>query len=398
MPDTPLTPTPSPVAAPQSERHRVETLAERVLRILFRYVLPTVISVALIVWLFHKVDIHKMMALIRNGCDFRYIALMMVITTLSHIIRGVRWGIQLRAVGIPRMPVVAESVSIFGAYALNLVFPRLGEVWRCVYVAHREDCSLMKVVGTDVGDRASDAVVVMLLTILALIVAHPAIENFMTHYAVGRYITDIIANPWVWVITVAVIVGLWAIVHYGQDDSSRVADIAKGLRNIWAGFKVLFTMDEIGLYIVYTIGIWTCYYLETYVCFFAFPFTRELITAPGMAWGLVPGLVAFVFGSFSMAIPSNGGLGPWNLAVTFALSLYGITETEGAAFSMVMWSCQAAMLVALGLFSAGYIMVSRDRDRRREDEDGADSPSTPSTPAAPAAGAPGAEPTAAGGR
>lgn len=353
---------------PKSLKHEAEDLGERTLRILFRYVLPTVISVALIVWLFHKVDVHKMMAIIRSGCDFKYIALMMVITTLSHMIRGVRWGIQLRAVGIPRMPVIAESVSIFGAYALNLVFPRLGEVWRCVYVSHRQDCSLMKVVGTDVGDRASDAVVVALLTALALIVAHPALENFMTHYAVGRYITDIVSNPWVWVITVAVIVAVWAIIRYGQDDSSRLASVAKGLRNIWAGFKVLFTMNEIGLYVVYTLGIWTCYFLETYVCFFAFPFTRELITAPGLAWGLIPGLVAFVFGSFSMAIPSNGGLGPWNLAVTFALSLYGINETDGAAFSMVMWSCQAAMLVALGLFSTGYIMVSRDRRREEADE------------------------------
>lgn len=353
---------------PKSLKHEAEDLGERTLRILFRYVLPTVISVALIVWLFHKVDVHKMMAIIRSGCDFKYIALMMVITTLSHVIRGVRWGIQLRAVGIPRMPVLAESVSIFGAYALNLVFPRLGEVWRCVYVSHRQDCSLMKVVGTDVGDRASDAVVVVLLTALALIVAHPALENFMTHYAVGRYITDIISNPWVWVITVAVIVAIWAVIRYGQDDSSRLASVAKGLRNIWAGFKVLFTMNEIGRYVVYTLGIWTCYFLETYVCFFAFPFTRELISAPGMAWGLIPGLVAFVFGSFSMAIPSNGGLGPWNLAVTFALSLYGINETGGAAFSMVMWSCQAAMLVALGLFSAGYIMVSRDRRREEADE------------------------------
>ncbi|MCM1337533.1 MAG: flippase-like domain-containing protein [Candidatus Amulumruptor caecigallinarius] len=374
MPDS--KPTSAPTTAPANGHeplgHEAEELADKLLRILFRYVLPTVISVALIVWLFHKVDIHKMMAIIRSGCDFKYIALMMVITTLSHMIRGVRWGIQLRAVGIPRMPVLAESVSIFGAYALNLVFPRLGEVWRCVYVAHRQDCSLMKVVGTDVGDRASDGLVVGLLAVLALIVAHPAIEKFLTHYAVGRYIHEYATDPWVWIITVAVIAILWTVVHFGKDDSSRLANVAKGLRNVWAGFKVLFTMNQMGLYILYTIGIWTCYYLETYVCFFAFPFTRELITQPGSCWGLVPGLVTFVFGSFSMAIPSNGGLGPWNLAVTFALSLYGISETQGAAFSMVMWSCQAAMLVALGLFSAAYIMVSRDRRRdHSEDSSGA---------------------------
>lgn len=326
---------------------------------IFRYVLPTAISVVLIVWLFKKVDIKSMMRIIKEGCDFWWIALMMVITTLSHMIRGIRWGIQLRGVGIARMPVVAESVSIFGAYALNLVFPRLGEVWRCVYVAKRQECSLMKVVGTDCGDRASDAVVVMILAALALIVAHPAMMNFLHHYAVGRDIDDIVSDIWLWIGIVVGVCVFWAVLRYGTRFKA-VESIKHGLQNVWIGFKVLFTMKHLGAYIWLTLGIWTCYFLETYVCFFAFPFTRELITQ-NLAWGLVPGLVAFVFGSFSMAIPSNGGLGPWNLAVTFALSLYGVKESDGATFSMVMWSCQAAMLVLLGLFSAAYIMMHRDK-------------------------------------
>lgn len=134
------------------------------------------------------------------------------------------------------------------------------------------------------------------------------------------------------------------------------------MKNVWNGFKVLFTMKGIGTYVVLTLGIWTCYFLETYVCFYAFPFTRALIDDPGTAYGLIPGLVVFVFGSFSMAVPSNGGLGPWNIAVMFALSIYGIGNTEGAAFSMVMWSFQAAMLVMLGIFSAVYISVTKRKN------------------------------------
>ena len=77
------------------------------------------------------------------------------------------------------------------------------------------------------------------------------------------------------------------------------------------------------------------------------------------AYGLIPGLVVFVFGSFSIAVPSNGGLGPWNLAVMFALSLYGIPETEGTAYSIAVWGSQAATYVALGIFSAAYIIWSK---------------------------------------
>ena len=104
-----------------------------------RYIIPLAVSAGLVVWLFHKVDIREMMRVIRDGCDFRWIILMMVITTVSHIIRGIRWGIQLRGVGVPRMPVVAESVSIFGAYALNLVFSGVGGVALYICVTQGED-------------------------------------------------------------------------------------------------------------------------------------------------------------------------------------------------------------------------------------------------------------------
>lgn len=329
------------------------------------YVVPIGISVTLVAWLFHKVNFGDVMSTVRTECDFRWVVAMMGITTLSHMVRGVRWGIQLRAAGVPRMTVMKESVSIFGAYALNLVFPRLGEAWRCIYISRSEKVPLSTVIGTDLGDRGSDAVVVVCLTVLCLIVAHPALMSFMTHYQVGRDIEHILGDKLLW-LSLAVVVGaFWAVCHYLRR-YKWVEKMDGSLEKMWAGFKVLFTMKGRGWYVVLTLGIWLCYFMETYVMFEAFPFTRALVHTPGSAYGLIPGLVVFVFGSFSMAIPSNGGLGPWNLAVMFALSLYGIGDTEGASFSMVMWSCQAAWLVVLGLFSAGYVMREKSRESRVE--------------------------------
>lgn len=323
-----------------------------------RYLIPMAVSVALVLWLFHRVDIKEMMGVIRDGCDFRWIVVMMLITTLSHIVRGIRWGIQLRAVGIPRMPVIAESVSIFGAYALNLIFSGVGEAWRCVYVSRRENTPLSTVVGTDLGDRISDAIVVLVLLGVALVVAHGPIVDFVTRYSIGRDIARISGDPRVWCVVAFIVILIWTLFRVFRK-YRYVNKIDNGLKNVWAGFKVLFTMKGTGMYAVLTLCIWLCYFMETYVCFYAFPFTRELVNTPGLAYGLVPGLVVFVFGSFSMAVPSNGGLGPWNLAVMFALSIYGINDTEGAAFSMVMWGFQAAMLVMLGIFSAVYIAVTK---------------------------------------
>lgn len=362
MNPTPNTPVTALSAPEKIGKTTFKTWADRIIG----YGIPFAISITLIVWLFHKVNFHEVMHVVNTECDFFWIGLMMAITTLSHIIRGIRWGIQLRGTGLARMPVVVESISIFGAYALNLVFPRLGEAWRCVYMSKREKAPLSTVIGTDVGDRSSDAVVIVFLTALAFLTAHPYMEKFLTHYSLGEHVLHYVKDPLLWVIVFATISSIWVICHF-LHNYAIVKKVDGELKNIWTGFADLFRMKRGKWHYVFlTLGIWTCYFLETYVCFYAFPFTRELISDPGSAWGLVPGLVVFVFGSFSMAVPSNGGLGPWNLAVMFALSLFGISDTQGTAFSLVMWSFQAIMLVALGIFSATYILIERKKAEKEE--------------------------------
>lgn len=352
--------TTSTTSSAPSPRHDRFAIVSRVLK----YLIPLLVSAGLIVWLFHKVNIHQVETIIRQGVDWRYIVAMMAITVLSHIIRGIRCGIQLRAAGIPRIPATAESVSIFGAYALNLVFPFLGEAWRCVYISRREGCKLSTVVGTDLGDRASDGIMILLIMILTVIVAHPAIDRFLDRYPLGEAIDRFTTDGAMWVILVVVVALLVAGDLYFRN-TKFVKGVNASILRIWDGFKVLFHMKGTGLYLILTLGIWICYFFETYVCFFAFPFTRELVTNSSYTLGLVPGLVVFVFGSCSMAVPSNGGLGPWNIAVMFALSLFGISNSDGAAYSIVCWSFQAIILVASGIFSVFYIMANRKAVKRQ---------------------------------
>lgn len=344
----------------RSSRHDRFAIVSRVLK----YLVPIVVSGGLILWLFHKVNIHQVETIIKQGVDYRYIIVMMALTVLSHIIRGIRWGIQLRAAGIPRIPAVAESVSIFGAYALNLVFPFLGEAWRCVYISRREGAKLSTVVGTDLGDRASDGIMILMIMILTMFVAHPAIEHFLDRYPLGEAIDRVTTNGVMW-ICIVVVLALLVAADYRFRDTKFVKGVNASILRMWNGFKVLFHMKGTGLYIVLTFGIWICYFFETYVCFFAFPFTRELITNSPYTLGLIPGLVVFVFGSCSMAVPSNGGLGPWNVAVMFALSLFGISNSDGAAYSIVCWSFQAIILVASGIFSVIYIMLNHKTVQRQ---------------------------------
>ena len=334
-------------------------LVRRTLGYLLRWGLPLIFTVLLVWYMFKKVDFSEMMSLIRHGVDYWWILAAMFISVFSHIFRALRWKIQLRALDI-HPSTNALCCSIFGCYALNLVLPRLGELWRCSFISSRQKAPFTTVLGSMVGDRLFDTLMVLLLTVLTFFVANSAINSFLEKYPVGRDMLSLLSNPMFWVVLVAAIVLVWVVFRYFRN-TGAVRKITGWLRQTWEGFAVIANMKGKWMFLLLTLAIWGCYFIQLYVAFYAFSFTRELCHTPGLAWGLTPCLVAFVLSSIGMAVPSNGGLGPWNIAVIFGLAVYGVSDAEGTAFSMLQWSGQTVMLIILGIYTMAYIALSKKR-------------------------------------
>lgn len=341
------------------------------LKDILRYGLPMALSVLLIVWLFKKVNFSRMVDILHHGVNYWWILLMMVLTVFSHIIRGYRWGLQLSAAGI-ETPIGVRCVAVFGNYSLNLLVPKLGEVWRPLYIARTAKAPFSKVLGTLLGDRICDLTTVICLIAVTFVITSHDIKAFMHRYSVGDDILKVMDNPILWSCVLGVLAIIWLLFHFGSS-WSFIKRTEGSLEKCWYGFKALASMKHKGMFIIYTFGIWICYYLQIYVCFFAFPFTDALVHEPHTAFGLIPALVAFVFSTVSMAIPSNGGLGPWNLAIIFGLQLFYVGQTEATAFSMLVWAAQSLTLVFLGLYSVVFIMGGKDKGKSSYNPD-VDSP------------------------
>lgn len=322
-----------------------------------RYVLPIAFTVLLLVYLFHIVDFDRMLDLLKHGVDYWWILLGMGISIISHAFRAARWQLQLNALDI-RPPFMALCCSIFGCYALNLVFPRLGEVWRCTYIATFKKNSFSEVLGSMLGDRATDVPLVFLLFVFTMIVSASAIRSFLDKFNIGHDFIHLISEFWFWAAIAGGIL-LLVFVFWLLRRHPFMIKLRGILTDIWRGIIVIGKMPGKWKFILYTFCLWGCYFVQLYVAFYAFPFTRELCREPGMVAGLVPCLVAFVLSSISMLIPSNGGLGPWNIAIMFALSIYGVSDAEGTAFSMVQWTGNTIMLILLGIFTMVYISLNK---------------------------------------
>lgn len=337
-------------------------VAKKILGPAIRYGLPLVLTVLLVWYMYTKVNFNQLMEILRRGVDYWWILAAMAVSVFSHIFRAARWRLQLYGLQV-KPPFLALCVSIFGTYALNLVFPRLGEIWRCTYIAGRQKAPLPKVMGSMVADRVSDTIMVFLLLMLTFVVATPALMAFLNKYPMGQDLMALIQNPLFWLGAIGAVMAVWIVFVLFRNTRivKAVKDICRGL---WDGFVVVLRMRGRGQFLLLTLCIWCCYFLQLYLAFFAFPFTRDLCSDSGLSFGLTPCLVAFVFSSIGMAIPSNGGLGPWNIAVMFGLSIYGISQENGIAFSILVWSAQTLMLLILGIFTMIYLPLESRRLKR----------------------------------
>lgn len=337
------------------------------LKAILRFGIPLIITVGLCWLLFTGIDFKEMVGIIRQYCNFWWILLGWVISILSHVARAMRWRIQLNAL-VVKAPLIYLVYSIFGTYAVNLVFPRLGEVWRTGYIAQRQNAPFTTVFGSMVADRLADTVTVLLLTLFTFVIAGRELMLYLGQNPdLGQQVKDMVLNPWLWTAVGLVVIGIWLV--FTRMPNNKVVQKVRSLwSGLWEGFAVILHMPGKGRWLLLTILLWGCYFLQLYVAFFSFDFTAQIISD----YGIIPVLVCFVLSSISMGVPSNGGIGPWQWAVIFGLSLYatGIVVPDGttframsSSFANLVMGANTLLIIILGIIT--FVAISLDKKKRR---------------------------------
>ena len=329
---------------------------KRIIRDIVKYLLPLLCGIWLFWYVYQELDIDTIFEILKSDVNYFWVILSMAVAVFSHIARAFRWRLQLRALNInPSMRVLINA--IFGMYAMNLVFPRLGEVWRCGYVAQREKASFTKVLGSMVSDRLSDTVMVAMLTLMVFLMQmRPFLRFLDENPSIEAGIKGVLTSVWLYVFIAACIVAVvWL---FRTRSQNRFVQRVRGLMsNVWAGFASILTMKGKFWFLFYTLFIWFCYFMQLYLCIFAFPSTAHLsVTAV---------LLLYVLGSLGMGLPVQGGIGPWHFAVIAGLSYYGITGNEAGAFAFVAHGSQMLLVVLIGIYA--FISMACDKNNPRSE-------------------------------
>lgn len=310
--------------------------------------IPLVFGV-LIFWLiFRRLDIKEVISIIKSDVNFFIILLSLPFGLAANIVRAYRWNLLIEPLGYkPKMSNLIYAV--LGNYGVNLAFPRLGEVWRCTIINRYEKIPFTKLFGTLISDRLADTITVSLIVIAAFVMNIPYFNSFFEqHPEVFNAFNNIINSAWLY-LSIAAIIGIIWLCFILFKNHPLIIKTKEMFKNIWEGIISISRMKKKWHFILYTFLIWFGYYLYFYICFYAFPFTADL--------GWNRGLIAFGMSSVSMAIPVQGGIGPWHAMVIAVLMGFGLSDTDAGAFALTVHTIQQMIFTGLyGLF--GVIAIS----------------------------------------
>ena len=285
--------------------------------------------------------------------DMFWFTMTTIFIILSHIIRGLRWKLALAPLGLH--PTSSTSInSIFVAYAANLVIPRVGEVSRCVILEQYDRIPFAQSLGTLVTERLIDTLVVILMTTIAVSLQWPVFIEFINEAGIATPGKDIGG----WIVILLSAAAIMTMLYFIIRKMALWKKIRSFITRFSDGLLSLRKMKNGWLFILETLGIWFCYFMQFYLCFFYFPYTSHL--------SFLAGLLLFVAGSIAVVVPTPNGAGPWHFAVISIMILYGISSTDASVFAFIVHSTQTLIVAILGIYA--LIMLQFKKRRKNSTE------------------------------
>jgi uncharacterized membrane protein YbhN (UPF0104 family) len=165
----------------------------------------------------------------------------------------------------------------------------------------------------------------------------------------------LVTSFWLYAGLVGVVLVIW-LCFVVFKENPFIQKIKNTLLGIWEGIRSIVQMEKKWLFLFYTALIWISYFLSLYICFFAFPFTKDL--------GLNCGLIVFGMGSIMMGVPVQGGIGAWHAAAIAVLMGFGLSSSDAGAFALCTHTIQAIIFTAMfGLFGIFALPIANRKTK-----------------------------------
>lgn len=273
----------------------------------------------------------------------------LLILSTSHLCRALRWRILMQPMGYkPSLPNTFFAVMI--GYLANLAVPRLGEVLKCTILAKYEKVPAEKLVGTIVAERAFDVISLGIVFLLALIFQFDVVGEYASQLIkqlfankAGHFSMTKIAIGVGIILFIIIAIKVW----FKQFSHLKIVILAKKiLHGIWEGLSSVGKLKQKGLFIFYSVAIWSLYIGGTWVGLMATQGTSHL--------GLSVAISSLAFASIGMIV-TPGGIGAYAYFLAMVLEKNDIPFEIGFANGTLQWFAQFIIVLLIGGLCLGLL-------------------------------------------
>ncbi len=296
------------------------------------YILPFLLMAVFLYFAFRNVDLNEAFNLI-SQVSIPYLFIFIIMFFLSHYLRAVRWKIMASSVKKDISVMNSLGATMIG-YGVNCVVPRLGEIYRGLFLARWEGISRTSMLGTIVVERIVDLLALGISILISVMI-----------YS-GDLYKDVSWLSSALTIGMTIILGLILILYFvvrfkekfysaivkfiGKFSSSAAEKAAEAFHTLTEGFASLKTWKSYMLTFVFTVLIMLAYGYNSFVGFYVLRMDEIQAVSFGMAW------ILMTISAFGIIIPTPGGTGSYHAIIILVLTtLFSFSQEISAAYAIL---------------------------------------------------------------
>lgn len=301
---------------------------------------------------FRNTNFDEVISILGN-MSIKWYLIFLVIWFSSHWLRAVRWKIIIRSVKED-----TSTLNLFGAtmvgYGVNCVVPRLGEIYRGLFLGKWEDISRSSMIGTIVLERVIDIIVLGFSVLISVAIYSGNLYSEITWLRSTVYLgfTGIFAIMVVLFFLVKLKEKFYnAITKFVGKFSTKLADaLARAFHLLLDGLTSIKGAKNYFYIITLSVLIMLAYALTSYIAFFILGMQNIQEVDFAMAW------IVMSIGAFGVVIPTPGATGSYHLIVIFVLvSLFNFNQEISSAYALLTHTTSVVLFILSTVFLTYFI-------------------------------------------
>jgi len=327
---------------------------------LAKYLLPLLLMLLFLYLAFNNIDFAKVLDILKT-ISISWLLLYIFVWFLSHVVRAYRWKSIIHSVKED-----ASMLNLFGAtmvgYGVNCVVPRLGELYRGLFLGKWENISRSSMVGTIVLERVIDILVLGFSVLLSVVIYSGDLYAKVTWLKSTLYLGF-------FMIFLAILF-LFLLVKFKEKFYNAILVVvgkistkfADGLARIFHlltdGFASIKDGKNFISVIFLSALIMFLYALTAYVGFHILHMEQIQSVSLSMAW------IVMTISAFGVIIPTPGATGSYHLIVIFVLvQLFSFSSEISGAYALLTHAITYVLFIA-STFSLTYI-INRKQEAKK---------------------------------